>query len=120
MDKVEKILERYKIYLGVKDVKVVVRPYKTRTAFTNLSSSPPIIYLNKHLIDDEEVVEYLLLREMVHIALHRYPQMRYGRPNLSYSDKFNSALRFFVPEEKEEKIKKKIVKKLEVNRRPAQ
>jgi hypothetical protein len=38
MNKVEKILEKYKIYLGVKDVKVVVRPYKTRTAFTNLAS----------------------------------------------------------------------------------
>jgi len=117
MDKVEKILERYKIYLGVKDVKVVVRPYKTRTAFTNLTSSPPTIYLNKHLIDDEEVVKYLLLRELIHIALHRYPPMRYGTPNLSHSNKSNSALRFFVPKEKEEKIKKKIVKKLEANRR---
>ena len=47
MDKVEKILEKYKIYLGVKDVKLVVRPYKTRDAFTNLSSFPPTIYLNK-------------------------------------------------------------------------
>jgi Zn-dependent peptidase ImmA (M78 family) len=118
MDKVEKILEKYKIHLGVKDVKLVVRLYKTRSAFTNLSS-PPTIYLNKHLIDDEEVVEYLLLREMVHIALHRYPQMRYGTPNLSYSDKFDSALRFFMPEEKEEKTKEKIMKKLEINRRPA-
>ncbi len=45
MEKIERILERYKIYLGVKDVKLVVRPYKTRTAFTNLSSSPPTIYL---------------------------------------------------------------------------
>jgi hypothetical protein len=40
----------------VKDVKLVVRPYKTRVAFTNLSSSPPIIYLNEYLIDDEEVL----------------------------------------------------------------
>jgi len=45
MDKVERILERCKIYLCVKDVKVVVRPYKTRDASTNLSSSPPTIYL---------------------------------------------------------------------------
>ena len=89
---------------------MVVRPYKTRDAFTNLTSSPPTIYLNKHLIDDEEVVEYLLLRELIHIALHRYPPMRYGTPNLSYGDKFYSVLRFFVPKEKEEKIKKKIVK----------
>jgi hypothetical protein len=44
MDKIGKILEKYKIYLGIKDVKLVVRPYKTRDAFTNLSSSPPSIY----------------------------------------------------------------------------
>ena len=47
MEKIEKTLQRYRIYLGVKDVKVVVRPYKTRSAFTNLASSPPTIYLNK-------------------------------------------------------------------------
>jgi predicted metal-dependent hydrolase len=72
MDKVEKILERYRVYLGVKDVKLVVRPYKTRSAFTNLSSSPPTICLNKHLIDNEEVVEYLIIRELIHISLHMY------------------------------------------------
>jgi hypothetical protein len=33
MEKIERIFERYKIYLGVKDVKLVVRPYKTRTVF---------------------------------------------------------------------------------------
>jgi predicted metal-dependent hydrolase len=118
MDKVEKILERYKIYLGVRDVAVEIRPYKTRDAFTNLSSSPPTIYLNEYLIDDEEILEYLILRELVHVYLHKYPPMRYGRPNLLYSDKFSSVLRFFMPEEKEEKIKEKIMKKLaEANRR---
>ena len=61
---------------------MVVRPYKTRDAFTNLTSSPPIIYLNKHLTDDEEVLEYLILREMIHIALYKYPKLRYGTPNL--------------------------------------
>ena len=61
MDKVERILEKYKIYIGVKDVKLVVRPYKTRTAFTNLTSSPLTIYLNEYLIDDEEIVEYLII-----------------------------------------------------------
>jgi len=55
---------------------------------------------------------------LIHIALHRYPPMRYGTPNLSYCDKFDSVLRYFVPEEKERKIIEKIVKKLiEVNRR---
>jgi len=84
MDKVEKILEKYKIYLGVKAVKLVVRPYKTRTAFTNLTSSPPTIYLNEYLIDDEEVVEYLILRELIHIKLNMYPPMRYTG-GLSYA-----------------------------------
>jgi hypothetical protein len=95
MDKVEKILERYKVYLGVKDVKLVVRPYKTRATFTNLSSSPPTIYLNKHLIDDEEVVEYLIIREMIHISLHMYPPMRYSG-GLSYAEKFDSILHFYT------------------------
>ena len=111
MDKVEKILEKYKIYIGVKDVKLVVRPYRTRDAFTNLASSPPTIYLNEYLIDDEEVVEYLLLRELIHIKLNSYPPMRYGTPSLSYADKFNSNLNFFIPEEKVEKIREKIMKK---------
>ncbi|NAZ33258.1 MAG: hypothetical protein GU356_03040 [Pyrobaculum sp.] len=115
MDKVEKILEKYKIYLGVKDVELVVRPYKTRDAFTNLSSSPPTIYLNEHLIDDEEVVEYLILRELIHIKLNMYPPMRYG--GLSYAAKFDSILHFFTPKEKVEEIRGKMEKLIEVNRR---
>ena len=110
MEKVEKILEKYKIYLGVKDVKLVVRPYKTRSAFTNLSSSPPTIYLNEYLIDDEEVVEYLILRELIHISLHMYPPMRYGTPSLSYAEKFDSILHFFIPKEKVEEIREKMEK----------
>ncbi len=118
MDKVEKILEKYKIYIGVKDVKLVVRPYKTRDAFTNLSSSPPTIYLNEHLIDDEEVVEYLLIRELIHIKLHQYPPMRYGTPTLSYAQKFESNLYFLIPKEKVEKIREKIwVRLFEVNKK---
>ena len=95
-------MEKY-IYLGVKDVKVVVRPYKTRTAFTNLASSSPTICLNKHLIDDEEVVEYLILRELIHIALHRYRSRYTG--GLSYAEKFENTLYFLIPKEKVEGIR---------------
>jgi len=117
MDKVEKTLEKYKIYLGVKDVKVVVRPYKTRTAFTSLSS-PPTVYLNEYLIDDEEVVEYLIIRELIHIKLHQYPQPRYSVSTLTYTDKFYSTLYFLIPTEKVEEVRERIFKKLiEVNRR---
>ncbi len=100
----------------MKDVKVVVRPYKTRTAFTKLSS-PPTIYLNEYLIDGEKVVGYLILRELIHIKLHMYPPMRYGTPSMSYAAKFNSALNFFLPKEKVEEIREKIEKLIEVNRR---
>ncbi len=62
-------MEKYKIYLGVKYVELVMRPYKTRSAFTNLASSPPTIYLNEYLIDDEEILEYLVLRELIHISI---------------------------------------------------
>jgi len=99
MDKVEKILQRYKIYLGVRDVVVEIRPYKTRDAFANLTSSPPTIYLNKHLIDDEEVLDYLILRDMIHIKLHMHPPMRYTG-GLSYAEKFENTLNFFLPKEK--------------------
>ena len=95
MEKVEKILERCKIYLGVKYVELVVRPYKTRSAFTNLSSSPPTIYLNEYLIDDEEILEYLIIREMIHISLHMYPPMRYSG-GLSYAEKFDNILHFYT------------------------
>jgi len=70
MEKIQRILEKYKTYIGVRDVAVEIRPYKTRDAFTNLTSSPPIIYLNEYLIDDEEVVEYLIIRELTHKAPH--------------------------------------------------
>jgi hypothetical protein len=109
MEKIVRILERYKIYLGVKDVKLVVRPYKTRDAFTNLTSSPPIIYLNGHLIDDEEIVEYLIIRELIHIKLHMYPPMRYTS-GLSYTEKFESNLYFLIPKEKVEEIRERMVK----------
>ena len=87
----------------------MVRPYKTRSVFTNLSSSPPTIYLNEYLIDDEEILEYLVLRELIHISLHRYPPMRCGG-GLSYAEKFDSILHFFIPKEKVEKIREKMVK----------
>ncbi len=116
MDKVEKILEKYKIYIGVKDVKLVVRPYKTRTTFTNLTSSPLTIYLNEYLIDDEEIVEYLIIRELIHIKLHMYPPMRYSG-GLSYAEKFENTLYFLIPKEKVEEIREKMEKLIEVNRR---
>ncbi len=93
----------------------MVRPYKTRSAFTNLSS-PPTIYLNEYLIDDEEVVEYLIIRELIHISLHMYPPMRYTG-GLSYAEKFNSILHFFIPKEKVEEIREKMEKLIKVNRR---
>ncbi len=75
------------------------------------------LHLNEYLIDDEEVVKYLIFRELIHIALHRCPPMRYGTPNLSYADKFNSVLHFFMPKEKVEEIREKMEKLIEVNRR---
>ena len=116
MDKVEKILEKYKIYIGVKDVKLVIRPYKARDAFSDLTNR--VIYLNEYLIDDEEVVEYLIIRELIHIKLHQYPQPRYSVSTLTYTDKFYSTLYFLIPTEKVEEMRERIFKKLiEVNRR---
>jgi hypothetical protein len=101
----------------VRDVAVEIRPYKTRDAFTNLTSSPPIIYLNEYLIDDEEVVEYLIIRELIHIKLHMYRSRYTG--GLSYAEKFENNLYILIPKEKVEEMRKRIFKKLiEVNRKP--
>jgi hypothetical protein len=115
MEKIQRILEKYKTYIGVRDVAVEIRPYKTRTAFTNLTSSPPTIYLNEYLIYDEEVVEYLIIRELIHISLHMYPPMRYTG-GLSYAEKFDNILHFY-PKEKVEEIREKMEKLIGVNRR---
>jgi predicted metal-dependent hydrolase len=95
MEKIERILERYKVYLGVKDVKLVVRPYKTRSAFTNLTSSLPTIYIN----------EYLIIRELIHIKLHMYRSRYIG--GLSHAEKFDNILHFIIPKEKVEEIRGK-------------
>jgi len=88
----------------------VVRPYKTRTAFTNLSSLPTI-YLNEYLIDDEEVLEYS--RDGAHKAQH-VPFEVHRRLVL----RGDSILHFFIPKEKVEEIRGKDGKAdREVNRR---
>jgi hypothetical protein len=97
----------------VRDVAVEIRPYKSRTAFTNLSS-PPTIYLNEYLIDDEEVLEYLVFRELMYIRLHTYRSRYTG--SLSHAEKFGNILHFFMPKEKVEKIGK-MEKLREVKRR---
>jgi hypothetical protein len=102
MEKIEKILEKCKIYIGVRNVAVEIRTCKTRTAFTNLTSSPPTIYINEYLIDDEEIVEYLIIRELIHIKLHMYRSRYTG--GLSYAEKFENTLYFLIPKEKVEEI----------------
>ncbi len=69
----------------------------------------PTIYLNEYLIDDEEVVEYLIFRELIHITLHMHPPMRYTG-GLTYAKKFDSILHFFKPKEKVEEIREKMEK----------
>ena len=73
-------------------------------------------YLNEYLIDDEEVVEYLIFRELIHITLHMHPPMRYTG-GLTYAEKFDDILHFFMPKEKVEEIREKMEKLIEVNRR---
>jgi hypothetical protein len=48
-----------------------------------------------NLIDDEEILEYLILRELIHIKLHMYPPMRYSG-GLSYAEKFDNVLHFYT------------------------
>jgi len=104
---VNRFLTRYKLILGVKeDVKIKIRRYKTKTAFVDLRSK--IIYMNRDLLDlGEDVIEYLLLHELLHIKLREK----------HHTAQFYAILHFFIPEEKVNEIKEKIIKKLiETNR----
>jgi predicted metal-dependent hydrolase len=104
---VNRFLTRYKLILGVKeDVKIKIRRYKTKTAFVDLRSK--IIYINRDLLDlGEDVIEYLLLHELLHIKLRER----------HHTAQFYAVLHFFIPEEKVNEIKEKIIKKLiETNR----
>ena len=84
----------------------MVRPYKTSDAFTKLTSSPPTIYINEYLIDDEEIIEYLIIRELMHIKLHMYRSRYTG--GLSYAEKFENNLYFLIPKEKVEEMRERI------------
>ena len=104
---VNRFLTRYKLILGIKEeVKVKIRRYSTRTAFVDLRSK--IIYINRDLLDlGEDVIEYLLLHELLHIKLREK----------HHTTQFYAILHFFIPEEKANEIKEKIIKKLiETNR----
>jgi predicted metal-dependent hydrolase len=104
---VNRFLTRYKLILGVKEeVKVKIRRYNTKTAFVDLRSK--IIYINRDLLDlGEDVIEYLLLHELLHIKL--------GAKH--HTAQFYTILHFFIPEEKVNEIKEKMIEKLiKINR----
>jgi predicted metal-dependent hydrolase len=67
---IEKILEEYKQKLGINDaIKVKIKRYKTKTAFTNLKTRT--IYVNRDMLDlGEDVIKYLILHELIHIKLN--------------------------------------------------
>jgi len=87
---IKKILDAYRLQLGVdEDVKIKIRRYRTRAAFSNIKTKT--IYINKELLDlGEETLKYLILHELIHIKL-----------NTKYHNgDFHSILsRFISPEE---------------------
>jgi predicted metal-dependent hydrolase len=87
---IKKILDAYRLQLGVdEDVKIKIRRYRTRAAFSNIKTKT--IYINKELLDlGEETLKYLILHELIHIKL-----------NTKYHNgEFHSILsRFISPEE---------------------
>ncbi len=102
---IERALTRYKLILGVRDdVKVVVRRYRTKAALSNIRTRT--IYINKDLLDlGDDVIEYLVLHELLHIKL----QSPY------HDGVFYSMLYFLIPPEKVEAIREVIMKRMAQN-----
>jgi predicted metal-dependent hydrolase len=102
---IERHLLRYKLMLGIRDdVKVEVRRYRTKAALSNIKTRT--IYINKDLLDlGEDVIEYLVLHELLHIKL----QSRY------HDERFYSMLYFLIPPEKVEAIRRVIMERMVQN-----
>jgi len=66
---VKTILEEIKAVVGIYgEVKIEIKPYKTRGASIDLRRR--ILTINSHLLDlGEDVVKYLVLHELVHLKL---------------------------------------------------
>jgi predicted metal-dependent hydrolase len=99
---IEGILKECKLQLGINDdVKVKVRNYKTRAAFSNLKTKT--IYINRNLLDlDEDALKYLIIHELLHIKLN----------SKYHSDTFYKTLYEFIPHEKITYVRIKIREKL--------
>jgi predicted metal-dependent hydrolase len=99
---IKEILRKYKLRLGInEEVKVKVRNYKTRAAFCNIKTKT--IYINKNLLDlDDDILEYLILHELLHIKLN----------SKYHTDDFCKMLHEFIPLDKIMHIGTKIREKL--------
>jgi predicted metal-dependent hydrolase len=99
---VEKILAEYMSQLGIgEEVKVKLKNYKVRSAFCNLRTRT--IYLNSILVDlGEEAIRYLLLHELIHIK----------QGNRYHNNEFYRLLYKFIPPEKVDAVRERIIEAL--------
>ena len=87
--------------LGVDGFKVVVKKYKTKIAFCDLETRT--VYLNENLLDlGEDVVKYLLARELIHLKLG----------SRFHSEEFYKLFYTVIQPEEASRAERKIVKKL--------
>ena len=101
---IERVLSEYRLLLGVRDVKVRVRRLRTKAASSNIKTRT--IYINKDLLDlGEEVIEYLILHELLHIKLQ----------SVYHDGRFYEMLHLFISPEKVEAIREVIMKRMVQN-----
>jgi predicted metal-dependent hydrolase len=101
---IERALTRYMLLLGVRDVKVRVRRLKTKAASSNIKTRT--IYINKDLLDlGEDVIEYLVLHELIHIKLQ----------SVYHDERFYSMLYFLMTPEKVDAIRRRIMERMVQN-----
>jgi predicted metal-dependent hydrolase len=99
---VEKILAEYISQLGIgEEVKIKLKNYKVRSAFCNLRTRT--IYLNSIIINlGEEAIRYLLLHELIHIK----------QGNRYHNNEFYRLLYRFIPPEKVDAVRERIIEAL--------
>lgn len=69
MERVKRIFEHYKKVLGLEDVKLEFKEYKTKIASCSLKRRK--ITLSTRLLNlDDSVIKYIILHELLHLKLN--------------------------------------------------
>lgn len=98
---VKELFEQYKKVLGLKDVKLEFKDYKTKVASCSLKTRR-VTLSTKLLGMEEHVIKYILLHELLHLKLN----------SKFHGEEFHKLLEDFLTKEEVEKARAVVLKEV--------